>query len=217
MNTSVNKSIKVQPNASVQINKSNVTLWKNPNYSTAPQVPNQNTTSLPVIKPRKGLEESKQVESEFIENLKKQIYFMEMELKLMKEREHEIQKSGGFTQLFNDERDPSTHILQLKTKYANMRKNMENKIEDLNNQKRDITGLNVSLKAKLDTLQKLEKEAYTKLMNYEDKSSAKLNSLTSEFLARNAERNELEANNRLSNTQLNSEIQRNMQQEYNIT
>ena len=217
MNTSVNKSIKVQPNASVQINKSNVTLWKNSNYSTAPQVPNQNTTSLPVIKPRKGLEESKQVESEFIENLKKQIYFMEMELKLMKEREHEIQKSGGFTQLFNDERDPSTHILQLKTKYANMRKNMENKIEDLNNQKRDITGLNVSLKAKLDTLQKLEKEAYTKLMNYEDKSSAKLNSLTSEFLARNAERNELEANNRLSNTQLNSEIQRNMQLEYNIT
>ena len=105
MNTSVNKSIKVQPNASVQINKSNVTLWKNSNYSTAPQVPNQNTTSLPVIKPRKGLEESKQIESEFIENLKKQIYFMEMELKLMKEREHEIQKSGGFTQLFNDERE----------------------------------------------------------------------------------------------------------------
>lgn len=65
---------------------------------------------------------------------------MEMELKLMKERESEIQKSGGFTQLFNDERDPSQHILQLKTKYANMRKNMENRIEDLVNTNREVTG-----------------------------------------------------------------------------
>ena len=151
MNTSQNPSMsrigRVQPNASVQINKSNVTLWKNPNYSSVNNV--KTNQSLPTIKPKRPpTEESKQVEGEFIENLKKQIYFMEMELKLMKEREHEIQKSGGFTQLFNDERDPSQHILQLKTKYSNMRKNMENKIEELNNKKREITGSNVSLRAR---------------------------------------------------------------------
>ena len=220
MNTSQNPSMsrigRVQPNASVQINKSNVTLWKNPNYSSVNNV--KTNQSLPTIKPKRPpTEESKQVEGEFIENLKKQIYFMEMELKLMKEREHEIQKSGGFTQLFNDERDPSQHILQLKTKYSNMRKNMENKIEELNNKKREITGLNVSLRAKLDTLQKLEKEAYTKLTNFEDKSSMKLNTLTSEYLAKNNERNELEANNRLYSSQLASEIKKNMQLEYSIT
>ena len=66
-----------------QLNKSNVTLWKN--RDTPP-----GTTSQ---QPRKK-EDSKQVENEFIENLKKQIYFMEMELKLMKERENEIAKSG---------------------------------------------------------------------------------------------------------------------------
>ena len=81
---------------------------------------------------------------------------MEMELKLMKEREREIAKSGGFTQLFNDDKDPAIHIQQLKIKYANMRKKMEDQIELLNDKKREITGQNVSLKAKLTSLQKTE-------------------------------------------------------------
>jgi hypothetical protein len=62
------------------MNKSNVTLWKNQNYS------NVNTH-----------EEDKKVENDYIDNLKKQVYFMEMELKLMKEREREIEKTGGFS------------------------------------------------------------------------------------------------------------------------
>ena len=81
---------------------------------------NKNISFKPKIS--KNTEESKKVENDFIDNLKKQIYFMEMELKLMKEREREIAKSGGFTQLFNDDKDPSIHIQQLKVKYANMRK-----------------------------------------------------------------------------------------------
>lgn len=199
------------------MNKSNVTLWKNPNYTSTNT---EMTKSLPIIPQKKkssAVEDSKQVESDFIDNLKKQIYFMEMELKLMKERDREIQKSGGFTQLFNDDRDPSQHILQLKTKYGNMRKNMENKIEDLNNKKREVTGLNISLRAKLETLQRLEKDAYNKLVNYENKSSTKMNTLITDFTSRNAERNDLEANNRLQNTQLTQEIQRNKELEYSIT
>ncbi len=188
-----------------QMNKSNVTLWKN--RDTAPGI-SQN-------QPRKK-EDSKQVENEFIENLKKQIYFMEMELKLMKERENEIAKSGGFTQLFNDERDPSQHIQQLKTKYANMRKKMEDQIATLNDKKREVTGLNVALKAKLETLQKLERDVYMKLQNSQEKGNNKLNNLTSNYLEKNNERNELEANNRLQNTQLGSEIKRNEELEYNI-
>jgi len=42
-------------------------------------------------------EEEKKAEEDYIENLKKQVYFMEMELKLLKEREKEIEKSGGFS------------------------------------------------------------------------------------------------------------------------
>ena len=84
MNTSQNPSMsrigRVQPNASVQINKSNVTLWKNPNYSSVNNV--KTNQSLPTIKPKRPpTEESKQVEGEFIENLKKQIYLMKMKQK----------------------------------------------------------------------------------------------------------------------------------------
>jgi hypothetical protein len=60
------------------INKSNVTLWKSKYTQNQP-------------------EEDKKTESDYIENLKKQIYFMEMELKLLKEREKEIEKTGGFS------------------------------------------------------------------------------------------------------------------------
>ncbi len=62
------------------MNKSNVTLWKS-------KYPGQGPT----------VEEDKKIENEYIENLKKQAYFMDMELKLMKEREREIEKSGGFS------------------------------------------------------------------------------------------------------------------------
>lgn len=58
--------------------KSNMTLWKS---KYAPPLE----------------DEEKKVESDYIENLRKQIYFMEMELKLMKEREKEIEKTGGFS------------------------------------------------------------------------------------------------------------------------
>ena len=134
-----------------QAPKANVTLWKNRDLVNTKKAP-----KYPKVKTSQKIEELSKIENYFIDNLKKQIYFMEMELKLMKEREREISKSGGFTQLFNDDRDPSIHIQQMKTKYANMRKKMENEIAILNDKKRDILGINVSLKAKLNTLQKLE-------------------------------------------------------------
>ncbi len=70
-------------NTQSSINKSNVTLWKS-KFSTG--------TSTAV--------EDKKIENEYIDNLKKQVYFMEMELKLMKEREKEIEKSGGISKRY---------------------------------------------------------------------------------------------------------------------
>ena len=133
------------------------------------------------MKSNQKMEESSKIENDFIDNLKKQIYFMEMELKLMKEREREIAKSGGFTQLFNDDKDPSIHIQQLKVKYANMRKKMEDEILILNDKKREITGLNVSLKAKLASIQKFEQEVYNKLKEMETNKKTELNEKNSEF------------------------------------
>ena len=57
-----------------QMSKSNVTLWKNRDSADASK-----SQTLPRISSnlRKN-DDSKQVEGEFIENLKKQIYFMVM-------------------------------------------------------------------------------------------------------------------------------------------
>ena len=193
------------------IKKASVTLWKNRDSSNdrKKQKPRLNSS---LNKPP----ETSKVESEFISNLKKQIYFMEMELKLMKEREREISKSGGFTQLFNDDRDPSIHIQQLKTKYANMRKKMENDIGILNDKKREILGINVSLKAKLSTLQKLELDMYHKLKDLESEKNNELNQEKNNFEEKDNEKINLEADNRLKNTKLKAEINNNEELDYKI-
>ncbi len=61
--------------------KTNLTLWKSKYHNGG----------------HAQTEEEKKTEDDYIENLKKQVYFMEMELKLLKEREKEIEKSGGFS------------------------------------------------------------------------------------------------------------------------
>ena len=198
-----------------QINKTNVTMWKN--RDAANDKKSKKTYSSIKNKPSsQKIEESSKIESDFIENLKKQIYFMEMELKLMKEREREIAKSGGFTQLFNDDKDPSIHIQQLKVKYANMRKKMEDQILLLNDKKREITGLNVSLKAKLASLQKLEQEVYNKLKNMENNKNNELNEKNNNYYEKDNERTNIEADNRLQNSKLNQIVNENEDLKYNI-
>ena len=198
------------------INKTNVTMWKNRNAANDKKTKKTNSsTKLQIIKNQK-FEESSKIENEFIENLKKQIYFMEMELKLMKEREREIAKSGGFTQLFNDDKDPAIHIQQLKIKYANMRKKMNDDIETLNDKKREVTGINVSLKAKLASLQKLEQEVYNKLKDLENKKNNELNNANNDFSDKDNERINIEADNRLNNTKLKAEVDNNEDLAYQI-
>jgi hypothetical protein len=77
------------------INKSNVTLWKSKYNQSDSKKLGQTSGGM-------NFEEQKNnnIEDDYIENMKKQIYFMEMEMKLMKEREKEIEKSGGFCKFF---------------------------------------------------------------------------------------------------------------------
>ena len=188
-------------------------MWKNREAANS----RQNKSNIPSkLKSNPKKEESAKIENDFIDNLKKQIYFMEMELKLMKEREREIAKSGGFTQLFNDDKDPSIHIQQLKVKYANMRKKMEDQILALNDKKREITGVNVSLKAKLASIQKFEQDVYNKLKELEKEKKSELNEKSSAFFEKDNERTNLEADNRLQNSKLNQTLTENEELKYNI-
>ena len=46
----------------------------------------------------------------YIENLQQQIYFMELELKILKEKVIEDEKNSGIGGLFDDEKTSSEHI-----------------------------------------------------------------------------------------------------------
>jgi len=197
-----------------QLSKTNVTMWKNRDAAVDKKLRKTNTSKIRTSS--KKLEESSKIENDFIENLKKQIYFMEMELKLMKEREREIAKSGGFTQLFNDDKDPQIHIQQLKVKYANMRKKMEDEIVKLKEQQRKVRGINVALKAKLESLQKSEQEVYKKLKNIESVKNSELNEKNNNFFQKDNERTNLEADNRLQNTKLRETVNNNEELKYTI-
>ena len=198
-----------------QLSKTNVTMWKNRDAAVDKKLRKTNTNTKNKTSSQK-YEESSKIENDFIDNLKKQIYFMEMELKLMKEREREIAKSGGFTQLFNDDKDPQIHIQQLKVKYANMRKKMEDEILKLKEQQRKVKGINVSLKAKLQSLQKSEQDVYNKLKNIENVKKNELNDKSNIFFQKDNEKTNLEADNRLQNTKLNQTISTNEDLKYTI-
>ena len=186
-------------------------MWKNRDL-----VKESNQSKYPKLKTSQKLEQSSKIENDFINNLKKQIYFMEMELNLMKEREREISKSGGFTQLFNDDKDPSIHIQQLKIKYANMRKKMEDEVLSLNDKKREVIGLNVSLKSKLNSLQKFENDIYNKLKELEKDKKNEINEKKSELYDKDNERSILETDNNSQKTKLNSTLKENENLKYDI-
>jgi len=64
---------------------------------------------------------SKDTPTLYIENLQQQIHFMELELKILKEKIIEDEKSSGIGGLFDDEKTSHEHITQLKVKYSAMR------------------------------------------------------------------------------------------------
>lgn len=98
-----------------------------------------------------------------------------------------------------------------------MRKIMESKNEDLTSKKREVLGLNFSLRSKLESLKILEKEIYDKLVNVEDKSHQKLNLLENEYMIKNRERLELDSNNRLAELDIKNELVKNKELQFFIS
>ena len=76
----------------------------------------------------------KSKEDDYISSLQKQVYYLELEMKLMKDRELDTKnKVGGFEVLFRDGVPLNENFLALKTKYKNERDQFEKMILDLNN------------------------------------------------------------------------------------
>ena len=67
--------------------------------------------------PTIGANPNQDVEDEYIHNLQQQLHFMDLELKLLKDKVVEDEKSQGIGSLFNDEKGIHQHISSLKVKY----------------------------------------------------------------------------------------------------
>ena len=80
---------------------------------------------------------------------------MDLELKLLKDKVVEDEKSQGIGSLFNDEKGIHQHISSLKVKYQQMRLDMEKDRESLENDKWDVLGKQFVLDAEINILKDL--------------------------------------------------------------
>lgn len=102
------------------------------------------------------------VEDEYIGNLQQQIHFMELELKILKEKVVEDEKKSGIGSLFDDEKSSFQHISLLKIKYTKMRRDYDKKLEELNKFKLNIIGEQFILDSQINVMlsqnQKIEEQ-----------------------------------------------------------
>lgn len=113
--------------------------------------------------PTLGANPNLPVEDEYIGNLQQQIHFMELELKILKEKVVDDEKKSGIGSLFDDEKTSFQHIQQLKEKYSKMRLDFDIRIENLNKAKLKIIGDQFVLNAQVELmLQQNEKLHETK-------------------------------------------------------
>ena len=80
------------------------------------------------------------IEDEYIGNLQQQVHFMELELKILKEKVVDDEKNSGIGSLFDDEKTSHQHIDLLKSKYMNMRRKFETDKDRMNDKMIEVRG-----------------------------------------------------------------------------
>jgi hypothetical protein len=107
------------------------------------------------MQPILGMNPNKNIEDEYIHNLQQQMHFMEMELKLLKEKVIEDEKSSGIGSLFNDEKTSFEHIDLLKQKYSLMRADYLKKTNETDKDRLTILGDQFVLDAQINILSEI--------------------------------------------------------------
>ena len=97
----------------------------------------------------------KSKEDDYISSLQKQVYYLELEMKLMKDRELDTKnKVGGYEVLFRDGVPLNENFLALKTKYKNERDAFEKIILDLNTNIDNTNKENINLTNQIEQTNK---------------------------------------------------------------
>ena len=100
---------------------------------------------------------------DYIVNLQQQIHFMELELKILKEKVLEDEQKSGIGSLYDDDKSSHQHISLLKNKYAQMKRDFDRTLNELNKQSLKVKGQEFVL----DSQTKIVKEQTQKLKKTE--------------------------------------------------
>ena len=87
-----------------------------------------------------GINPNLSVEDEYITNLQQQIHFMELELKILREKVTEDEKKSGIGSLYDDDKTSHQHIQLLKTKYAQMKRDFDRHQNELQKEALKVKG-----------------------------------------------------------------------------
>lgn len=107
---------------------------------------------------------------EYIVNLQQQIHFMELELKILKEKVLEDEQKSGIGSLYDDDKSSHQHISLLKTKYAQMRRDFDRQLNELSKQSLKVKGQEFVL----DAQTKIVKEQTQKLKKNENETTEEM-------------------------------------------
>ena len=145
----------------------------NMNIGTHTNMNNRNTSQISQPK----------IEDEFISNLQKQIYYLELEMKLMKDKEVETKnKVGGYEILFRDGVPLNEHFLALKTKYTGEKDQFEKYILDANQELNSIENENKFLQNQIEETNRNYYDMMEKTSQNSDYYNKKIFELNSRLL-----------------------------------
>jgi len=157
------------PNTS-KVVKSNATFASSPADRRVKNIQSTTEFSKHLLNLQKHAEEN--IEDEYIKNLQQQIAYMELELKLLKEKEMEQKASvSQIDRFFNDGVPLNENILALKNQYNATKKDFEDKIDELADKRleeekaqRDLKSQYVLITTKL---QEISGESKLRVTEYE--------------------------------------------------
>jgi len=153
-----------------------------------------------------GLNPNVPLEDEYISNLQKQIHFMDLEIKLMKEKSAQEEALGGNYQFSKiglaDGKPPMDHILTTTTKLKQMKLDLTKQINLLENELMKNKEENTVSGAKLANLARHITDYDEKLTAVLKANSESLNAIKTKFLNEKRQKEEFAADIHKAKTQL---------------
>lgn len=140
-------------------------------------------------------------EDDYILNLQQQIHFMELELRILKEKVIEDEKKSGIGSLYDDDKTSHQHIQLLKTKYAKMKRDSDRMMEKLGKENLKVIGEQFVLQAQIKIMREQNQDLSTQHRDYDQQIKKKQFDVEKEGKDQQRVRLELEAEMRNMETQ----------------